>query len=1022
MKFGGGTGFAFRWRQHVVIVAISLTVVSLPVRAQQDSAPPPPGTRYTSMGQPPWVKPYAGAVVDVQTTGTNLWGGNAFLGAYKDLLPAAVGLGVAAEGYLGGVPQGVDGGLRAFLAAPVIYLQFGIDWNLRVDRVQYIMSAIVPLSRGGLFHAGGQVRADWIPAREQTFNLGVQFPFGRWNGKTRPYGIGAPLPRGRAPAPTRVDSSIAGLPEALAQLQESADWVYRISFVFPTSDGDHLQEVADTTRAVAQDFLSALVARNRARGGTPGAAGEFALYHHLLDVVFGLAAGVTDSAHARRIANQARAAMFDEVLVPYDLKIGQYKKNDDLWGLGTVARTRFEAAITADGSVSPGQRAAVLSVFDAWLSMLDAMRADRRKTSGDARMVWMPLVLSITPDKHDTQAELDSIIGTAVGRPFTTGNEIAYINGQQATAEFPKSILDAKDYHVLWIHDYRGLNHAGEPDEVGYSATVDGYLTALLNAVRQYDVAGKLPVFIIMLDQNYYDANGSRLWLSLLEKPLTHRIRLPSAYAAWEDRIEQVQDSLRMAVASSARLQSDARRAAGSGARRWIENRVKVQVNVTNPADLSFRSRHLLGLPFAGDVLMRDHRKIAFRDLTPDDPGIGEAMYTGIGIGQWYASETWEDRAIIARGPVALYTRDAARTVLEQQGFKPDEIPEPLRQRPLPPDYPEMVEALVKRGWTADALLTVNQTGFYPKDASFAQMALYDLMPSGSVMWVPDSIWNDLLWISQLVAAALRGCEVFVVAPAQANAPSAAPMTLTRTDDMFTRLLALQEVLRPTIEEAGGDLRVGLYTRTSEIGIPEDKLRENSATYRQDDFLRRLFPFPESIYRLLDVAADTMAALELGREDLIESRVDRLPNLHRKTQFFATRETLDSLAHSPVIDSVMREVLVQWATGVTVDPGAYQGVQAQTMVRGYERLPAELRRRAVLFMTVGSLNKDTRGLALDGESMFITSGAWALAAYTDFFFLFGSVTWLENQAQLEQLMGSYSGLDRWMGRRLKRIL
>jgi len=977
------------------------------------------------MGQPPRLKPYFGAAVDVQTSNANQWGGNAFLGVFKDILPPSVGIGVATEGYVGGVPDGVDGGFRAFLSARAIFLQFGIDWNLRVDRVQYVMSALFPLYRGGFLHAGGEVRVDWIPARNQTFNFGVQFPFGRWNGKTRPEKVGTKLPRGRKPAEPPPGARSPALQQALAELQESADWVLRSAFVFPTGGGGNLQEVADTTRVITTQFRTALASRDSARGGQPGATGEILFYHQLLDRAFGLAA---DPEHAdrvgRQVADAARAAMFDQVLIPYDLRIGQFKKHDGLWGLGTLARARLGAALDRDQDVPPDRRATVLSVFDTWLGMIEEVRASIDAKARDSRMVWLPLALGITPGQHDTQAELDSIIGRAVGRPFIDGNEIAYINGQQATAEFPKSILDTRDYHVLWIHDYRGLNNAKEPDEVGYTATVDGYLAALLRAVRQYDARGKLPMFIILLDENYYDANGSRLWMSLLEQPLTHTVKLPAGYASWQARIDQMQDSLRAAVAASGRLQAAARQAAGDGggAETWIRDRVKVHVNITNPADLSFRTRRLLGLPIAGDVLMRDHRKIAFYDLSAEDPARGLAMYTGIGVGQWYASETWEDRAIIARGPVALYTRDAARTVLEQQGFKPEEIPAPLRAQPFPADYSEQVQRLRDEGWTADALLTVNQTGFYPKDASFAQMALYDLMPSGSVIWVPDSIWNDLIWISQLTAAALRGCQVLVVAPAKANAPSAAPMTLTRTDDMFTRLLALQQVLGPVIREAGGDLRVGLYTRTADIGIPEDKLRETINTYQQNAFLRSTFPFPDSVYQMLAVAADSMDAGQLGREELVRSRITRLPNLHRKTQFFATRALLDSLARTAAIDSVIREVLAQWATGVTVDPGTNQLVQTKTMVRGYHRLPADLVRQSVMYMTVGSLNKDTRGLALDGESMFITSGAWALAAYTDFFFLFGSVTWLDSQDQLEALMGSYSSFDRWMGRRLKRIL
>ena len=48
---------------------------------------------------------------------------------------------------------------------------------------------------------------------------------------------------------------------------------------------------------------------------------------------------------------------------------------------------------------------------------------------------------------------------------------------------------------------------------------------------------------------------------------------------------------------------------------------MKVHVNVTNPPDPSFWTEEtfpfFMGLP---DVIMRDHRKISFYDVTEEDP------------------------------------------------------------------------------------------------------------------------------------------------------------------------------------------------------------------------------------------------------------------------------------------------------------------------------------------------------------------------------------------------------------------
>jgi hypothetical protein len=97
------------------------------------------------------------------------------------------------------------------------------------------------------------------------------------------------------------------------------------------------------------------------------------------------------------------------------------------------------------------------------------------------------------------------------------------------------------------------------------------------------------------------------------------------------------------------------------------------------------------GFPVMPDNMLRDHRKIAFYDLTERDPARGEALFTGMGIGEHYGGPTWDDRALLVRGPAALDAKTAARGLLLSQGFAEDEIPPPLRAIARPPDYAEQV-------------------------------------------------------------------------------------------------------------------------------------------------------------------------------------------------------------------------------------------------------------------------------------------------------------------------------------------
>ena len=82
-------------------------------------------------------------------------------------------------------------------------------------------------------------------------------------------------------------------------------------------------------------------------------------------------------------------------------------------------------------------------------------------------------------------------------------------------------------------------------------------------------------------------------------------------------------------------------------------------MSITGPSDLTFRTSRLLGVGFMSDNLIRDHRKIAFRDVTEADPSKGEAIYGGVGVGQHYSSATWEDRALLVSGPRWCVSRTA---------------------------------------------------------------------------------------------------------------------------------------------------------------------------------------------------------------------------------------------------------------------------------------------------------------------------------------------------------------------------
>jgi hypothetical protein len=1001
-------------------VAIFLGSTSLPA----DEAPlgdSAASAAIHSMGQPPLWKKYGGAYYSFGGDDGG-GGGAAYFGLYKDVFPSIVGLGFSGEAYAAGLGGASEGGVRALADLRGLCLKTGLDRNFRTGSTDFVVSFDTPLRRGGLLGSGSHLRVDWIPARGNAWQVGLQIPLQRHMGRTRPRDTEVDLPR-RPPLPSPRADRPASVEEPLRQARIAAGWVSRLDRVFwDDSREDRIKSLARTRREISE-FKDLLARREPATTAGSRIDRETLRLYAELARAFGLAAA--RPALGEPLLDAARRALLDDIVLPYNRLFGQWKRGDSLSAFAEPARARFldaafEAALPLD------REAAVRDVFDAYLRLLDDARASARASlGGDSRLVFVPLALVLRPEEHDTQAEIDALVARAQSTPFTRGNRVRYLSGQQFQLELLRMIHETEDYHVLWLHDYDGVNAAGEADRVGFAQAVDGYLAALTARVSEYDRTGRLPVFMLFLDQKYYEQNRGRLYMDLLEDPLRHRLKLGRAAADLQERADRAQAALRQAVAESSRLQAEVARH-GSG---FLRSLVKVHVSVTSPVDFSYRTSRLVShLPIAPDTVIRDHRKIAFRDVTEADPARGEALYAGVAVGEQYATPTWEDRAVGARGPALVTLKDAARRNLVQNGFRPAEIPPPLRAVPRPADYEARVRQLEADGATATALEVHNDRGFAQKDASIVNSMLYTLMPPGSLIVVPSPIWTDPVWAGQLVAAALRGCDVYVIAPSLDNAPSSGFATQSRSREVFSRFFEIQKQLGPEIDAAGGSLRTGLYTRRTGVDDTEARRQEVAAGYRRYPFLREDFPLPASFFDALARGPRLVESTAfLSPFPLRDSR-QRDPKLHRKTQFLATRESLLALSGSAAAERAFREPLLRAARGGSIDPedvalvGPGTARRPNPLVAAQADLPADVRERSVYYLTVGSLNKDTRGQVLDGEVLYVVSGEWSLVAYTDFAALLGSTTWIESQQQLDELLPPVTHLKRRISRWVRKAV
>ena len=1001
--------------------------VSRPALAQESDVIVPPNVKTLSMGLPQTWSPEVGAsfYTDNRDEGTRVYGAEVQAGLYRPILHPVAGVGLAFEAFYR-VAHSVrpTGGVRLMIPVHVIGMQWGWEYDFRRKSVEGVFSFTVPLGRGGLFGQGDRLRLDWSAG---AFRMGWTFPVrGRWMGTSRPESIRPSLPkaprrylRERPPA-SPPDTPISERPVDLADLRVAARWVN--DFTAPFFDQWGTESFLDAVDDLKRTF--GRTDRLFPDGHTFEAA--IALYHSEVRRAFTRAVG-GDERRGEAVTKHALGILLDKVIFPYNRFLGQRKRHDSLRGFGAIAGARFSTWLAGASGVATDRQTGTRQVFDEVVAIMEENRRVSRSRWADSRTVWIPLHYAVQVEDHDTQAEIDVLIERALEQPFTHGNEVSYVINQQFHIELRRQILEAEDYHVLWIHDFKGKNAVGDPDRIGFEFAVNVYLRALINAVEAYDVRGAMPQYFILLDQFFYASNNGARWMRLLRDPLGHSVKLPGGFKEWEQQIRDAQQELRDAVANSTRLQAG-RRAHGED---WLENQVRVHVNITNPADPSFIGAGMLPfLVVLPDNMLRDHRKIAFYDVTEADPSRGESIFSGMGIAEHYVGGTWEDRAVLVRGPAILDVKRQARQVLLEQGFSEDEIPAPLKPLPMPDDYQDRVTALVAaRGeFAVKAVQVHNATGYGDKWSDVARAMLYNLMPAGSTIIIPDSLWSSPLWQSMLVGSALRGGRVFVIVPSVKNSPGDSAPVISRANEIFTRFFVIQQELGEPIAAAGGVLRTGIYNVEGAFDLIEE-LGGLIDVYRDPEpALAAAFPFDPSLIPALESFRDELA--ETGyTAALMEDAVRRDPKVHLKSQILISREVVESLVPRPEVVQLVERFARRRAEQLATVEGSVRALQLEMEAaieadfsEWWSSLSEETKDEFIVYLTVGSHNMDNRGQIMDGEVSLVVSGGGALSAYLNFVYIAGVTTWVDSVEELETMLPRANGFVRWFARWIKNAL
>jgi len=981
--------------QRILLAILPTVIATSTLRAQaHDTSGALPARPAFSMGQPrPWL-PYAAGY---GVLGHGAPGAGALAGIRHPILNPVNGLlDVSAEA-LGEVANTASAvGLRLRAEARGIGLAVGADWRSGRNSVDPLLTYQTAVRRGGLLGHGSLLRVDWLP-RGHTVGIGVQFPLMQpLAGRTRPLRTIAPLPatanaRGRAAAATPLTDTLARAAQAIS--------IY--SSLYTADDESALEAAA---RLPSERSFAATTRT----------------YFAALSRIFAVA--TRDSARGDWLARVARAIVLDDFILPYDALFGQVKPDDATSRLLARARAHFARSLADSSGITPPVQDAVLAAMDQWLAVLHDLARRALHAWGDSRLVWISPALALTPEQYDEQSELDTLIGRAVGHPFTDHNALTYLRTADLSVEIARSILAAKIYHVLWTHDFAVRRPTGELDRVGYTMVADAYLPALTAAVQQYDSVGILPQYFLFLDAFYYHGRDERLWMSVLENPLDAEVSLDRDEAREEQHLLARLAALRRAVAQSKRLQ---REAAANGGPAWLERVVKVHVSVTYPSDFSFRSRHFIPpIPFTPDNIARDHRKLVFYDLTEKNPYAGELLAMGIGIGEHYASATWDDRGVRLRGPAALEARAAVRRDLLRQGMSPDQMPEVLRETQ------GVARADTNRRNVARALQVHNEPGFGAKQTSVVRAMLYTLAPPGSVIIIPDPLWLSARWASMLAGAAARGSTVMIIAPSQANSPNTQPPVYALERDVLQHLVAIRHRLRAEPNEGHGELHVGLFTAIAPLTDVSGRLAEIRSGLARAPWIRDVIPFDSATLSVLTRAVAATGPADAAATSIAHDIEHRAPQLHQKTHLIARPGALAALARQPGWDEVLARTIRDQARATAdlaetlgAPPAAVDTVAvrvAEQRLQGYQRSLTEAERRSLSFyFMVGSQNHDPRGLMLDGEADVLVSGFDASAGLVDLFFLMARTTWIDDDAAIDRLVPAPSRFMAWLARLLR---
>jgi len=908
---------------------------------------------------------------------------------------------------MGGVNVTVETGLQvgkntiggtATLYATLFGLQNGVEYDTRRNKFLYRLAVDIVAKRGGLSGFGNRLRLEYVPGTKTVHvGLTINSPWKRYR-HNRPRLSYVRLTRNKSSHKPVIPES-QFLRELLGQIQQSLKRIDELLTPRLVYDIDSHRQVKKFNRNV--EVLQELTS-----GNGNGFLAEDSIYHKTLrDVFTFISEG--DEKTGNKLAELSEIAILEDLVVPFNRLFGQRKRPFDLCQFKTAAMKRFESSISNIFSEqNTDKQDAAMMIFEHTITAIQKVAERHNDRWDEARLVWLPLNYGLQPEQYDSQEEVEQIVGLVTGRTISNANSIQYLHNDRYYHELENMVRETEYYHVLHIHDVCG-KRIGITDEISWRFAINGYIESFINAIEEIDSGERklLPQFMIFLDQFYYEKNKSKTVISFLEK-LYEPGKLKIDDDSLKDQVKQAHYRLRKAIENSSTFSTKPDST--------LKKLFRVHINITNTFDPVYSE----------DAIARDHRKLTFRDVFEDDPAMGVAIFTGMGVGSLYVGSCWDDRSLMVRGSELVHLKDETRLLFLSQGYDPDEIPYYLQPRQFPTDYKQRCEKLRNSGWTTSLMHLMNFTGYGSKQATIIKAVMYNLALPGSVLVIPDSIWASDYWASMLFAASLRGCHVYAIAPDRAHAPSSAGITLETIRKTLKSLLKLSNEFAEEIDKSGGTLKIGFYRRNSDVFDIKLRLEEfltgiqNDSTYADLNLIQP--SFIESIEE--ELRKPEMSEIQISH--LISSQSDCYPKLHFKMQYFMNKSALSVLGKeewADIIHSYFDIRRKEVTSSSVVRPGLTPNIVKPLLVHldGDEYYKPK---DPIFTMLIGSHNQDRRSMILDGEAIVMISGYESLIGFIDFALLMGSTDWINDFETIDKEFPRQAGIIRAVIRLIKNLI